>query len=139
MTARLFQEPPAWTVDAACRFADDTIFFGTRGASSLPAKRVCAGCPVRAECLEFALTNREEFGIWGGMTSKERHREIRRRRDAGNPVPTSKFAGAIHHGTREGYREHQHREGPMCDLCRDANTRWQSADRKYKRAMKAAG
>lgn len=63
----------------------DEIFFpvqeqGPLGESlARPAKRICADCPVTWECLETALATRENFGIWGGLTARERDTEIRRR------------------------------------------------------------
>ena len=69
-----------WTTRAACRAGDpDTLF--VQGAAQRDAKRVCMGCPVRAECLADALDNRVEFGVWGGMTERERRALLRRRPD----------------------------------------------------------
>ena len=55
------------------------LFFPERGASTREAKEVCRGCVVREDCLEYALANGEKFGIWGGLSERER-RKIRRRR-----------------------------------------------------------
>ena len=55
----------------------DDIFFPARGAPTAPAKAICASCPVREECLDYAITNGEKFGIWGGLSERERRR-IRR-------------------------------------------------------------
>ena len=74
--------PAPWTVDAACADADPAVFFIDHGRPAAPAKAICAGCPVRVECLDFALASRERFGVWGGMTEKERRGEARRRRQA---------------------------------------------------------
>ncbi len=69
-----------WTTRAACRAQDpDTLF--VQGAAQKHAKRICQGCPVRAECLADALDNRVEFGVWGGMTERERRALLRRRPD----------------------------------------------------------
>jgi WhiB family transcriptional regulator, redox-sensing transcriptional regulator len=70
---------PAWQRQANCMGVDPDLFFPERGASTREAKEVCRGCVVREDCLEFALTNGEKFGIWGGMSERERRR-IRRRR-----------------------------------------------------------
>src|SRR6478735_745511 len=72
----------AWTVDwpsrAACRISDpDTLF--VQGAAQNRAKAVCLGCSVRTECLADALDNNIEFGVWGGMTERERRALLRRR------------------------------------------------------------
>lgn len=67
-----------WTQDAACRQGDPDALF-VQGAAQNRAKAVCMGCPVRAECLADALDERIEFGVWGGMTERERRALLRRR------------------------------------------------------------
>lgn len=79
MTARYRHQPGPWIDRAACAGVDPELFFPDRGESTAPAKAVCAGCPVRAECLDHALVNVERFGIWGGTSERER-RAIRLRR-----------------------------------------------------------
>lgn len=66
-----------WREDAACRHADPETFFpdGTAGpalAEIERAREICAGCPVRTRCLDWALQNGAAFGIWGGLTEDER-------------------------------------------------------------------
>ncbi len=68
-----------WQRQANCMGVDPDLFFPERGASTREAKEVCRGCVVREDCLEYALTNGEKFGIWGGVSERER-RKIRRRR-----------------------------------------------------------
>ena len=72
-------EVRAWQDYANCLGVDPDLFFPERGASTREAKEVCRGCVVREECLEYALANGEKFGIWGGMSERERRR-IRRAR-----------------------------------------------------------
>jgi WhiB family redox-sensing transcriptional regulator len=67
-----------WKADAACRDLPTSLFFPDSEADSGPALDVCASCPVRQQCLEFALTTRQHDGVWGGATETERKR-IRRR------------------------------------------------------------
>lgn len=67
-----------WRSLAACRSADPDLFFpisssGPSAAQVAQAKAVCAGCPVRRECLAFALRTQQVYGIWGGLTEQERH------------------------------------------------------------------
>ena len=69
-----------WTIAAACRGMDPDELF-VQGAAQNRAKTVCAACPVRTECLADALDNRVEFGVWGGMTERERRALLRRRPD----------------------------------------------------------
>ena len=71
----------AWQDLANCRGADPDLFFPERGASTRTAKGICRECSVRTECLEFAIVSSEKFGIWGGLTERER-RKIRRERAA---------------------------------------------------------
>ena len=68
-----------WQDFANCLGVDPDLFFPERGASTREAKEVCKGCVVREDCLEYALANGEKFGIWGGLSERERRR-IRRQR-----------------------------------------------------------
>jgi WhiB family transcriptional regulator, redox-sensing transcriptional regulator len=69
-----------WTARAACRDIDPDELF-VQGAAQNRAKTRCFGCVVRTECLADALDNRVEFGVWGGMTERERRALLRRRPD----------------------------------------------------------
>lgn len=68
----------AWQDLALCAQTDPEAFFPEKGGSTREAKRVCAACEVRDECLEYALANDERFGIWGGLSERER-RKLKRR------------------------------------------------------------
>jgi len=70
-------DPDRWQVHAACRGMDPDLWFPQRGTSQAEAKAVCAICPVRSECLEYAIANRERYGIFGGLNEGER-RGLRR-------------------------------------------------------------
>ena len=77
-----------WRELAACRGTDLEVFFPGRGETAGPARQVCAGCPVRQACLDYAITNQITHGIWGGLTERERRalrsswvRALRRERD----------------------------------------------------------
>jgi WhiB family transcriptional regulator, redox-sensing transcriptional regulator len=61
-----------WQDQALCAQTDPEAFFPEKGGSTREAKRVCRSCDVRAECLEYALEHDERFGIWGGMSERER-------------------------------------------------------------------
>ncbi len=67
-----------WAPRAACRTATPDELF-VRGAEQNKAKQVCTGCPVRTECLAEALDNQIEWGVWGGMTERERRALLKRR------------------------------------------------------------
>lgn len=71
----------AWQARALCAETDPEAFFPEKGGSTREAKRICEQCDVRAECLEYALKNDERFGIWGGLSERER-RKLRRDRAA---------------------------------------------------------
>ena len=64
----------AWQEQALCAQTDPEAFFPEKGGSTREAKAVCESCTVRAECLEYALANDERFGIWGGLSERERRR-----------------------------------------------------------------
>ena len=69
----------AWQDLAKCRGANPDLFFPERGASTRTAKTICGQCAVQSDCLEFAIVSSEKFGIWGGLSERER-RKIRRER-----------------------------------------------------------
>lgn len=71
-------EERPWAAFAACRERDPDMFFPATPAGEREAIRICQGCAVGADCLDFALEARISFGIWGGMTEKER-RGLRRK------------------------------------------------------------
>lgn len=72
----------SWMEQAKCVGMADEVFFPERGQSVNEAKAICASCPVREACLEYALVAVERFGIWGGASERERRR-LRRRRQGG--------------------------------------------------------
>ncbi|MER8185078.1 WhiB family transcriptional regulator [Kitasatospora sp. NPDC094015] len=86
-----------WQTEAACRGADSSLFFHPPGERGGPhddrdeaAKQVCAGCPVRAQCLEYALAAREPYGVWGGLSEDERQTllgPVHRTRRTGRAAP----------------------------------------------------
>ena len=71
--------PPAgddesWRLSALCGETDPEAFFPEKGGSTREAKRICQACAVRDDCLEYALEHDERFGIWGGLSDRERRR-----------------------------------------------------------------
>lgn len=69
-----------WVRSAACRELDTNLFYPTSGRRPTEALAVCAECPVRNDCLEYALNNHQHWGVWGGMTERQRFAEKRRRK-----------------------------------------------------------
>jgi WhiB family transcriptional regulator, redox-sensing transcriptional regulator len=63
-----------WQDRALCAQTDPEAFFPEKGGSTREAKKICLGCEVRHECLEYALAHDERFGIWGGLSERERRR-----------------------------------------------------------------
>lgn len=65
--------------EGLCAETYPDAFFPDRGGSTRDAKKICVGCDVKAQCLEYALRNNERFGVWGGLSERERRRLIRER------------------------------------------------------------
>ena len=70
--------PLSWQTDSLCAQTDPEAFFPEKGGSTRDAKKICTSCEVKAQCLEYALQNDERFGIWGGLSERER-RKLRKR------------------------------------------------------------
>jgi WhiB family redox-sensing transcriptional regulator len=66
--------PLAWQSDSLCAQTDPEAFFPEKGGSTRDAKRICQTCEVKAQCLDYALQNDERFGIWGGLSERERRK-----------------------------------------------------------------
>lgn len=80
----------AWMSDGNCRAYPPATFFPSDGVGVDLARRICQTCPVQALCLEYALTNRIDHGVWGGCSERERRRIAKRRRlavSAATPKP----------------------------------------------------
>lgn len=77
--AGLLEIPGVWVEEALCAQIDPEMFFPDKGGNARAAKRICEQCTVRAECLAFALDHDERFGIWGGVSERDR-RELKKQR-----------------------------------------------------------
>ena len=64
----------SWQEQSLCAQTDPEAFFPEKGGSTREAKRICVGCEVRSQCLGYALAHDERFGIWGGLSERERRR-----------------------------------------------------------------
>ena len=82
-----------WTGQALCVGADPELFFPSGDGPAARARRICARCPVRAQCLAYAVTADERFGIWGGLDPHERH-NLRRHLQRKEPAATSPTGSA---------------------------------------------
>jgi WhiB family redox-sensing transcriptional regulator len=118
----LYVEPQPWMAAARCRNVDPDLFFPTKGGPDVTAhaKAVCAQCPVRTECLEYAVENQERYGVWGGLSPKERRPLMRERRGRSGPWSTT-LPSPIDHGTEAGYAKHVNRGQDPCRACREAH------------------
>lgn len=113
--------PNDWRHAAACRGMDGDPWFpvGTTGPAELQAeeaKAVCNRCPVREQCLQWALDTRVEYGVWGGLDENERCSLRRNSRQPKRP-----YTQPAECGSRGGYKRHQREHTPICDPCRTAN------------------
>ena len=89
---------PEWASHGACRNVDPETLFVV-GAAQHKAKAICMGCPVRFDCLADALDSRTEFGVWGGMTERERRTLLRRRPEVSSWRQLLDSARAAHAAT----------------------------------------
>lgn len=127
--------PLDWRVGAPCYnpgiHEDDDPFFHPDGETGKLkrerdhlAKRICANCPLAARCLQFAIENGEQYGVWGGMSEDERLPLIRAARQADREagIPRRK---AFSCGTEAGYRAHKRAGTEPCAACRGAMATYQ--------------
>jgi WhiB family redox-sensing transcriptional regulator len=115
-----------WRELAACRGTDLEVFFPKRGESADSARRICAACPVRRACLDYAISNRITDGIWGGLTGRERRAPQSRwvrtsRRDRDRAILAAEAAG--HTATAIGRSFGLSRTSVTRVLARDADRR----------------
>jgi WhiB family redox-sensing transcriptional regulator len=109
-----------WMEQAACRGLNADLFYPERGVPTDEAKAVCASCLVRGDCLSYAIENSERYGVWGGLSIRERRRLLRRR-GLERPIP---------HGTVAGYLAHGRRGEQACPECLHAHATRGRADRQ---------
>jgi WhiB family transcriptional regulator, redox-sensing transcriptional regulator len=65
-------EPEPWMSESLCAETDPDLFFPELGVVAFQAKKICAACDVKAQCLKYAIDNNEEHGVWGGLTPQQR-------------------------------------------------------------------
>lgn len=103
-----WQPPGPWADDALCAQTDPDSFFPEKGGETRTAKATCARCLVRAECLDYALANNERFGVWGGLSERERRKLI------GLADIDTEACGTY----PKGYNRHTSKGEKPCDDCR---------------------
>lgn len=127
LTVLLGLDPEAtWRDSALCAQTDPDTFYPEKGGSTRPAKRLCGSCEVRQQCLDYALTNGERFGIWGGLSERERRRL--RPLPAQPREPRPRRPAAIAHGTEAGYKAHRRAGEEACQGCRQGA--WEARNRR---------
>lgn len=124
-----------WQDYAECKGTNTNLFFPERGTGSDEAKAVCSTCPVRLQCLQYALDNGETFGIWGGLSERQRRRVRKQRMEAG--IIRVRPLKPIEHGSYNGSRMHRKRGEEPCDDCRIAHAA-ASAEYRNKKRSEAA-
>lgn len=135
-----------WRQQANCLGTAVNLFFPEQGASThdaVWAKAICAACPVRTECLDANID--EKWGIWGGMSERERRKERRRRagfaeenEPPAQPRKRIRSAPMQPCGTRAAFRRHYLAGETPCGPCREANAEYQRAYRSEYRRNKEA-
>lgn len=121
-----------WQDYAACKGTNTDLFFTERGAETSQAKKVCLTCPVRLQCLEYAFANGEKFGIWGGLSERQRRRIRKQRTEAG--IIRTRPLKPIEHGSHNGARMHRKRGEDPCDACRISHAAASAEYRNKKRS-----
>ncbi|MFD8234052.1 WhiB family transcriptional regulator [Streptomyces sp. NPDC059696] len=119
-----------WRDQGACAGQAELFFDGTAAAEA-DAKAVCLRCPVLEDCREWALTNREAYGTWGGLTEKERRTTLRIRIKDGTDKPRKGGRPRAACGTASAYDRHVKYGEPIDQACRDAHAK-ASAERRAK-------
>lgn len=132
---------PAWMADGLCAQTDPELFFPEKGGATKAAKNVCVGCPVKTECLQYALDNAERFGVWGGLSERERRKLLQRGSPLPEPAPApqprrpGRPRKPIDHGAPAGAAAHRRRGQPPCGDCVDGERRArQERDQKRREA-----
>jgi WhiB family redox-sensing transcriptional regulator len=119
--------PQPWRTDAACKGEPTEVWFATQGHGVKVAKRICGTCPVRNDCLRWAVDQHINHGIYGGRTPRERR--MLRRGTAGYDLC----------GTMEGANAHLDANQPLCPACLGVrNDRARLAPAKQRHRQKAA-
>lgn len=115
-----------WQADGLCVGLDPALFFPELGETGEEAKAVCAQCASKERCRDWGIRH-ERHGIWGGLSEEER-RIIRRKLGIKVQVPSVTLVASC--GTAAGYRRHRREGTPVCQACRQANSRGSAGRRE---------
>lgn len=128
--AELGFEHPRWMRDGNCHHMDTNVFFPGRGANAAnrAAKAICVGCPVRETCLDYALDNGIQHGIWGGKSERERRAMRNGPRRYGLAIQN-----VARCGTPSGYEKHRREHTLICAACREAKANYNKGLRNARR------
>ena len=118
---QLLESDRSWMSFGLCLGATD-LFFAERGESMAEAKKVCSQCPVKAECLQYAMDLNIKHGVWGGVS--ERQRRQKRRLTRGVEPQEGRRPVLQECGTHAGYQRHLYNGETCCDPCRYARSRY---------------
>jgi WhiB family redox-sensing transcriptional regulator len=125
---------PAWHADAACRGIGPELFYAENDRlKAKEAKALCATCPVRIECRDWGVEKIEHFGIWGGMTARQRSkRRAFLRRNGG--MRTTRRGPRASCNTAGGYAAHRRRGEEACAECKKAHALSVALQRSHEEA-----
>lgn len=112
---------PDWRDEGACREEPAELFFDGTAAAEAEARSVCLRCPVMLTCREWAISNREAYGTWGGMTERERRTILKIRIKDGTDEPRRGGRPRARCGTASAYDRHVKLGEPIDDACRAAH------------------
>jgi WhiB family redox-sensing transcriptional regulator len=114
-----------------CAQIGGDLWFPEKGGDDAAlAKKICRGCPIRLQCLEFALDNNERYGVWGGLTERERGSLLRRLPKVAQRQSEPQEQPFGEHGTTAGCKRHYLRGEKPCVACREAYNRARNERRR---------
>lgn len=126
-------EAVLWQREGSCFQKGNMIFFVEKGKSVRRAKAVCRECPVKTQCLEYAHEKKIPFGVWGGLTAKERERQ--RREEKEEKTPQLKWKKCNKCGKKKRIEKYPVRSdnGSRRGICGDC---YRASQKKYHRARR---
>lgn len=126
-------EDDEWRDRAVCSQSDPEIWFPQKGGSTRRPKSLCISCPVQQECLDYALTHDERFGVWGGYSERERRKLLKGEEVIQLQVQERRIQDALNRPFPHGEKGYQ--RGCRCVACREGAARVRKEQRARKRAQ----